>query len=332
MGDSFSSALSSFLNYSNFYSIVLILICFCGMVIFIVRLNGDHFANRFYQPQSQPVAVPMTRMVGVNNPFILTLDVPLSSSLNDGVHCTLNCNQQSELYTYWGLDLNSVHIKIRRHWQIILSEIKDRTMFSSQQCCVQDEPRVFEPGETHTTHLMCDSITEEELGQPPRLKYPLVVILVPCDTPSQEDPNVVAMVTIFHLKDSICTGTSHIVYQFVISNTGQVCPLQQLYVNQPEASSQAEDDQQERDCVVCQNARASRALLPCRHACICGSCFKKVDKCPMCRGNIDSFFFLDGFEGGEVQAPPEEVDYSNMTWGERFEHWNDRLNDMFGFT
>jgi hypothetical protein len=34
------------------------------------------------------------------------------------------------------------------------------------------------------------------------------------------------MVTILHLKDSVCPGMSHIVYQFVISNMGQVCPLQ----------------------------------------------------------------------------------------------------------
>jgi hypothetical protein len=49
----------------------------------------------------------------------------------------------------------------------------------------------------------------------------------------------------------------------------------------------------------------------------------------MCRGNIDSFFFLDGFEGGSASSTPgvtEEVDYSNMTWSERFEHWNNRLN------
>lgn len=39
----------------------------------------------------------------------------------------------------------------------------------------------------------------------------------------------------------------------------------------------------EQLCVVCQYYPLSRALLPCRHTCICASCFGKLDTCPLCR-------------------------------------------------
>lgn len=43
-------------------------------------------------------------------------------------------------------------------------------------------------------------------------------------------------------------------------------------------------------CVVCQTSPLSRALLPCRHTCICATCFTKLNQCPMCRSAIKSYF------------------------------------------
>ena len=45
-------------------------------------------------------------------------------------------------------------------------------------------------------------------------------------------------------------------------------------------------------CIVCRSLPVTRALLPCRHACICGLCFGKINLCPMCRAGIQSFFRL----------------------------------------
>lgn len=47
---------------------------------------------------------------------------------------------------------------------------------------------------------------------------------------------------------------------------------------------------QEQLCVVCQFYPLSRALLPCRHTCICALCFGKLETCPMCRSPIKSYF------------------------------------------
>ncbi|KAJ9591548.1 hypothetical protein L9F63_001902 [Diploptera punctata] len=85
----------------------------------------------------------------------------------------------------------------------------------------------------------------------------------------------------------------------------------------------------EQLCVVCQYFPLSRALLPCRHTCICASCFGKLDRCPMCRSPIRSYFCIRGEEymptepGSSTSKPPPI-----LRW---FQEWNDRLTDFLGF-
>ena len=81
-------------------------------------------------------------------------------------------------------------------------------------------------------------------------------------------------------------------------------------------------------CVVCQNSPIFYTLLLCRHACVCHSCIKLLDRCPMCRGFIDSYFRL-----GDVPDPPlTENDGTGgaprLPWWEAL---NNRLNHMLGF-
>lgn len=42
------------------------------------------------------------------------------------------------------------------------------------------------------------------------------------------------------------------------------------------------------ECVICMDARCEVVFVPCGHMCCCQSCsVKKMDSCPMCRGDID---------------------------------------------
>lgn len=50
---------------------------------------------------------------------------------------------------------------------------------------------------------------------------------------------------------------------------------------------------QETLCVVCQASPVHRALLPCRHACVCNECFARLITCPMCRAYIISSLNLE---------------------------------------
>lgn len=89
----------------------------------------------------------------------------------------------------------------------------------------------------------------------------------------------------------------------------------------------------EQLCVVCQYFPLSRALLPCRHTCICASCFGKLDRCPMCRSPIKSYFCI---RSEEYMPPEKEINpckqrqqsHGPTHW---LHDWNDRLTDFLGF-
>lgn len=85
----------------------------------------------------------------------------------------------------------------------------------------------------------------------------------------------------------------------------------------------------EQLCVVCQYFPLSRALLPCRHTCICASCFGKLDRCPMCRSPIRSYFCIRGED--YMPAEPRSAASKPPPIFRWFQDWNDRLTDFLGF-
>ncbi|GFO35311.1 cell growth regulator with ring finger domain protein 1-like protein [Plakobranchus ocellatus] len=110
------------------------------------------------------------------------------------------------------------------------------------------------------------------------------------------------------------------------------------------ASGSAEQVSSERprsaECVVCQTRKVKCVLLPCRHASICFGCFKLLDRCPMCRAAIESYFILrDSDENEESESSEEESDpihtmeqrAVNVSFVELWERFNMRLNALLGF-
>ena len=81
-------------------------------------------------------------------------------------------------------------------------------------------------------------------------------------------------------------------------------------------------------CVVCQNAPVFYTVLQCRHACVCFTCIKLLDKCPMCRGFIDSYFRLDAVPDPVISDSEEGVVGPRVPWWEAL---NNRLNHLLGF-
>lgn len=83
------------------------------------------------------------------------------------------------------------------------------------------------------------------------------------------------------------------------------------------------------DCIVCQTQRLTCVLLPCRHACVCRRCFVQLDRCPMCRSHVESYFLI-GDEQSSSQVRNQEEDSSGLL--SKFESFNNRLNEFFGFS
>ncbi|CAH2241703.1 cell growth regulator with RING finger domain protein 1-like [Pararge aegeria] len=141
-----------------------------------------------------------------------------------------------------------------------------------------------------------------QLGPPPRTCYPLVVILArdQRDTAELRPDDTVALISVVHIQDEQCRLPSGIIAQYLKQANGHLSCLKQLYVTgeagEPcdtgEMSEAGGYARGEALCCVCASAPLSRALLPCRHACLCARCLPKLDKCPICRSVITSYFCI----------------------------------------
>lgn len=49
---------------------------------------------------------------------------------------------------------------------------------------------------------------------------------------------------------------------------------------------EGEEGSKTSDCSICLSTTANVVFVPCGHMCVCSSCSKAVDKCPMCRSTI----------------------------------------------
>ena len=91
-----------------------------------------------------------------------------------------------------------------------------------------------------------------------------------------------------HVKDSTCPMDTSIISKLLKQKNASVISIQNLFV--PEADRSCAEEW--TCCVICQEQTVSIALLPCRHACVCFECFSKIDKCPLCRSYINTYFEL----------------------------------------
>lgn len=101
------------------------------------------------------------------------------------------------------------------------------------------------------------------------------------------------------------------------------------------------------ECIVCQCEQITTVLLPCRHACVCSICFAKLERCPMCREFIYSYFWLEGncckITSPSASVPPLStipgqssfVTSSGTRERRSFKQWmvqlNDTINNYLGF-
>ena len=59
------------------------------------------------------------------------------------------------------------------------------------------------------------------------------------------------------------------------------------------------DEWEQESCVACLSEPRDTILLPCRHLCICSSCFSHLtlDRCPVCRATFSSYLRFDAATG-----------------------------------
>lgn len=175
--------------------------------------------------------------------------------------------------------------------------------------------RINGTDQVKTIKLTCsDKVTPETLGQSPRTCYPLIVILAR-DLSKEEASNksendVLFMINVIHVKDRVCPLETNVITRLLKKRSGLTINLQTLYT--PNDDLDESNGTNSAICVICQESFVSIALLPCKHTCTCLECFTKIDKCPLCRSYIRSYFMLKPITDTN-QEPPQSGENNQST-------------------
>ncbi|CAG9862951.1 unnamed protein product [Phyllotreta striolata] len=361
-----TTLLVSAAEFSNIISVFAVLLCFCAMILFItrnmliLRVHGEDFV--FPTPLHQVAPrIPQMNMMKVHIPFTFKLLETSTSSYSE-LQCCTSSQVKYGIQVYWGVNIRELHIFLWRPWV----DLRDACLRGD---FLQGFYQYLGPQLVKKSHsdenLVLKLENKLELGSPPRLCYPLVVILYRNDVNESIHPDeTVALINVIHIKDSVCTLPTSILAQYLKQANGQLSCLKQLYLATGNSGGYEEgqiplavaepveggpepmgrhlvcrtsedstlwNSSGEQLCVVCQYFPLSRALLPCRHTCICASCFDKLDRCPMCRGPIKSYFCIRGEEYMPISANNKTQDPHHGPLYNWLHHWDDRLTDFLGF-
>ncbi|CAK1547460.1 unnamed protein product [Leptosia nina] len=228
-------------------------------------------------PRNMPPPRLLMQRVHIPFTFKVLENEPISYS---GVNCCISSTVRYWHACWWGAPVRDLHQTL---WGT-LPEILASNRLNFTRSNPHDE-----------RFLKLSSDEALQLGPPPRSCYPLVVILArdQRDTTELRPDDTVALVSIVHIKDDQCPLPSGVIAQYLKQANGHLSCLKQLYVS----GEMADVDEGYRSngealCCVCAAAPLSRALLPCRHACLCAGCLPKLDKCPICRSMITSYFCI----------------------------------------
>ncbi|XP_047536726.1 cell growth regulator with RING finger domain protein 1-like isoform X1 [Vanessa atalanta] len=226
---------------------------------------------------------PRLLMQRVHIPFTFKLleNEPIGYN---GVRCCVSSTVRYWHASWWGAPVRDLH----------------QTLWGTLPEILASSNLNFSRSSSHDEKEMKLSSEPLQLGPPPRTCYPLVVILArdQRDTAELRPDDTVALVTVVHIRDDQCPLPSGIIAQYLKQANGHLSCLKQLYVS-GESGDACEGEGEagggyarEALCCVCAAAPLSRALLPCRHACLCARCLPKLDKCPICRSVITSYFCI----------------------------------------
>lgn len=292
-------------EFSSFLSIIAVLVCFFAMFLLIVRnmtvfwLHGEEimFGSSVHTVQQK---IPQMKMMKVHIPFTFKLQETSRSSFSD-IQCTVSSQVPYTLQVLWGVSIRQLHLFLWQTWATFQEAIQKNELpaglYQHKGICIK------EVCHSEKTIMLNMPETNLELGRPPRLCYPLVIILTRRDPCNLHPNEPVALINVVHIKDAVCTLPTNILAQYLKQANGQLSSLKQLYLATGNPSPSSYEDSTETArleaspsggdtqlCVVCQTSPLSRALLPCRHTCICATCFTKLAQCPMCRSQIKSYF------------------------------------------
>ncbi|XP_076055901.1 cell growth regulator with RING finger domain protein 1-like [Oratosquilla oratoria] len=364
-----TAALMSAAEISNIFSVVAVIICFICMVIFILRIQGGRDGSVVFVAQApiarvnmQKISVPFSLrlerpkeatfqglQVTIRNdvPFLMRsywgvsvnhihalLALPWSNFLEQVIHkAALSAQHICEIESFVVNDTEGriVDISVPENTSLDLGPMP-RSTYPLVVCMVQQNDAmnqdIAEVGAlVSIIHIKDDvcSIPTTVLHQFLKQYSGQCTRLQALYTQGSEE-------TKENSRSAQGSGVSSEVQTDNCSYTDTVESNLCDDRNPEEEVQQESEDEISLDeaCVVCQVNQTTRALLPCRHVCVCHSCFHRLENCPMCRTRIVSYFLVDR----EATPPPApEPEHSQGTQARSLGFWqklNGLLNNIIG--
>ncbi|XP_073434040.1 cell growth regulator with RING finger domain protein 1 [Dendrobates tinctorius] len=311
--------LATLYEYSPLFYIAVVSICFvvtCGIVLgwrgldvpIILRNSEERTSNTFMCKK---------QMKEVRNPFGLEIVNPDTATIEKGVTLRPNCLETCILSCFWGCSVKKVQEALQKHvycCQIQTPGVLEDALYS--EYFYKEQHVVQKQRKEEILIQLAEDNKIEDFGPVPRTRYPLVVLLTMSDVDDRDLYPIVAMLTIIHVPDRSYRMPCRIMYQYLLTAQGQFYDLKQLYMSVSDHTAEtaeagaedfsrdkelleklgiSEEEMQEnnaKDCVVCQNDSVNWVLLPCRHVCLCDGCLLRFQHCPICRQFVQETFPL----------------------------------------
>ncbi|XP_032221819.2 cell growth regulator with RING finger domain protein 1 isoform X1 [Nematostella vectensis] len=300
-------------------SALIVVVGFLTLSWFIHRL-GLLEENAMFRPVMQPSwVIPSERVFGVRNPFQVKFKPVKNGMLQFCLNSSLPCYGTM----YWGVDKKTIDNSTRLSYELSSQhndcdddlfdddddddgednkdDAIDRVTMEKLLAGSYETKSVTEffcPGKDHKfTESIPEAITNNDSQYPLVLAVETSRIDVDNRRQTEKSYDIVTLLCVFHHQYN-CLSRLEMFMQYIQTADGRVFPLKKLFVNEEEEPIYSPPEtplSQQRSthgtCIICQNLPVTRALLPCRHACVCGSCFSRLGSmCPLCRQVIRSYF------------------------------------------
>ncbi|OWF40659.1 Cell growth regulator with RING finger domain protein 1 [Mizuhopecten yessoensis] len=201
--------------------------------VMLFWLNNENIFMNLNSTSVQQVNLAVERCVtDMVNPFSVKMRPNELSSLKDGLHIQLSLLKKCILQVYWGIDLEEFHKAMQAPWQHILHNLHTKSWLEGYTL-FRNEKKELNPCDSRHEHLQCPGEIVA-LGEPPRKKYPAMVITYLPGSQEEEnstDPTIVAVFSVIHLKDNTCQQDSHILNQYMKTSNQGVFTLQERFTH-----------------------------------------------------------------------------------------------------
>ncbi|KAK3748741.1 hypothetical protein QZH41_015687 [Actinostola sp. cb2023] len=300
-------------------STFIVVAAFLLLGVFISRLGVLERRALMGAPVRSTSDIPSRSLVGVRNPFDIKLRE--GQPRQDGIiRLILSNSVPSYMTLYWGVSMAGIDRSVCKEEQTTNCD-EDDDDDDDDGDTVRDSEAInfipihsilsgsyeskgpmdfYETGQEHQIKAQIPAEAVDHLcrHQQDSSLFPLVVVnewsrnIDEQLNTSIKSCDIVSLLTAFTCKSTSGSNKFSLAAQYIQIANGRIYPLKKLYVSTDDSQESTDSSSQlSSTCVVCHSMPVSRVLLPCRHACICGSCFSKLElKCPMCRQWIRSYF------------------------------------------